>query len=775
MSEPIKRTGRNRAIAARIPGQYNTGRAIQAHQQFSIDTAREYGEMTAKKINNEADLVKHLRRVDGVGKIEKKPPIRTQGGYIDSLHVKQSRGGVMRNALHIALAGLQKIHPDAHFQISTRTYIPGMGEVWNSSVFSRHDGKIDWHAPMYEVDNPDDLIIMEEYYVPNEFIIHIRKNVEPSGSDDVDHDCVFRALGFHSRSAELRRAVGIEPDTPVHVNTIDDLEPILQKRINVIIGPQCIDDACDTYLGSTANPEWPETTLRLATNHWQETDGFTQVNAKPKAEFFAEKLQKYPQKRQLLVYTHIGDTVMYVSDCDQNECGYMMPREPLCKDDFNKNYRVLRCMLGKSVTKAFKGKNEWTDGPHIMHHMKTGNSLPLREVKKLLGQRWTELTQLGRVVDYPLCHGRSLNIPDVATSIWYGSLHGRGDIYMQSDAVLAAVSCATASAYMFCRGPGTYNAISLDITSMYPYVMKNNKYPVGIARKLTRSDAQSVIDRRDTNVLGICSAVITEPPQPPRAMPLYRPSKMAWYTTVELVHIAASGCIVEVCEDGFQWDSASDLFTEFVDKCFALKLQNAGGSMGKFLLNCLWGRLQKKKKNHQFVKEGGETNLFPTNIQPCEGGYSVTGRDTTNSIYQCSRHAHLGLFVISYGRIFMQSVVNALGRESIIHCHTDGVLVDPTMVNPTTMAAIRGCQNVAKQSLGYIKIESEGQYRVRNVHDVVHIGQMEFAREYRAAQKYRDYSVHHPRIAAAWEEKHGSKWGIKKTTLRRLYDEFEKQ
>ena len=622
--------------------------------------------------------------------------------------------------LQTAVAGIQELFPGHKFQIRQQTIDKLGSDDWQRSIMSTHAGAIEWHAVGYDGEDVEARFMMENIS-PARFEIYIRPNGSGAGSNATGQNCLFEALGVVDHSDMLRKAINVEENTPIDFMKVQVLETCLKRKINVILGAnQGTPHSNECCVTSQRAEGWPTSTIRLAMGHWLPVSDDCVQMEQPISG--AERKQKAAEKysnRKLVVFTRRGNIYYWCKDCaPSNKRGYTF--QQLAPDD-HERYRNIRCLGGHSTrVECHKAPwKAWDDGPYCMYGTKVpipkGTTDVTKYINKQLEKAYTDLMLLQKEIP-DLFHRPELSIPDYAWTLFLDDIGGGYQhMWRQSDIVLAACSSAVASAQMWAEKGTVENGIEFDITSMYPYIMRNYSFPAGPALTLSKEAAQDAIDHNEP-ILGLVPADLSIPDS--TLAPFHRQSKYGWYTVPELCMLKQLGATVCVVSTGFCWQVLDGLYSRYVDKTFALKCSaTTKKSPQKALCNTLWGRMGKQNKLARTVKFDGEIDIMPIDFTRIDADtVSFKGLDS-KSIYHCSRYAHHALFVISYGRMLIQQHIDMCGRSSVKHVHTDGWICDST-INQDYLHTVAASQGTAKITLGAVKIVHRGGFNIHHVNKV---------------------------------------------------------
>lgn len=209
-----------------------------------------------------------------------------------------------------------------------------------------------------------------------------------------------------------------------------------------------------------------------------------------------------------------------------------------------------------------------------------------------------------------------------------------------------------------------------DVNSMYPYVMKNNKYPIG---------APYCVSNYEKNKLGIwrinwlCPLDLYIPILPYRQ----KNKKLIFgvgkgsgvYTNVEINEAAKNGYQIEVIK-GWVWDHGEYIFKEFVNNYHSKKNESRGAErfFYKRMLNSLYGKFGQRD-NFKKIQIGLlKDDLLKTTYYHLFEDYYVF--DTIANYGKCG--VHIAMFVTSNARKHLYKYLKLCGDE-IYYTDTDSL------------------------------------------------------------------------------------------------------
>jgi len=230
----------------------------------------------------------------------------------------------------------------------------------------------------------------------------------------------------------------------------------------------------------------------------------------------------------------------------------------------------------------------------------------------------------------------------------------------------------------------------LDVNSLYPYVMRNNSYPVKYKklRKHTSVRRLSLLTKNKS----IVARVKIQTDEPVYAVKRERtlfPIGVfeTVLTTPELKYALAHGHIKEVY-DCVIYEQAN-IFQSYVDTIYTLRqdFKSAGvdvyQNLCKYLLNSLYGKWGQKAEN--WVKIGNCPNepdreeLLFTN----DSNRVMRLRYLLGEVFQLKSYGEaynsfpaISSHVTAYGRMYLWSLMQLAGHGNYFYCDTDSLIVN---------------------------------------------------------------------------------------------------
>jgi hypothetical protein len=238
-----------------------------------------------------------------------------------------------------------------------------------------------------------------------------------------------------------------------------------------------------------------------------------------------------------------------------------------------------------------------------------------------------------------------------------------------------------------------------DVNSLYPSVMKGNKYPIGYPVKVDYGDANEC-----RGLVGVmeCKVYAPEDLYIP-LLPYHRFDRKLLFPVGEWTGMYDFSLIEKALDLGYlidpirAWEFESDyIFDEYVDVMYKIKVEdkgNAKGEVAKLLMNSLYGKYAEKSERQEYVMEGDFLGLEPLDLTY---GYA-TRKYRQYSAYHLPAIS-IRVTALAQIRLFeyIQDIVGKGGR--VYYCDTDSVVTN--MRIPTS------------DELGKMKLEYDFEYGV---------------------------------------------------------------
>lgn len=238
-----------------------------------------------------------------------------------------------------------------------------------------------------------------------------------------------------------------------------------------------------------------------------------------------------------------------------------------------------------------------------------------------------------------------------------------------------------------------------DVNSLYPSVMKGNKYPIGYPEKVDYGDANECRGK-----VGIMECDVHAPENlyiP--LLPYHRFDGKLLFPIGDWRGMYDFSLVEKALQLGYlidpvrAWEFKGDyIFDDYVDVMYDIKVNNKGnakGEVAKLLMNSLYGKTGEKSDRQEFIAKGDFLGLEPFDLTH---GYA-TRKYRQYSAYHLPAIA-IRVTALAQIRLFeyIQDIVCQGGR--VYYCDTDSVVTDLRI--PTS------------DKLGGMKLEYDFEYGV---------------------------------------------------------------
>ncbi len=252
----------------------------------------------------------------------------------------------------------------------------------------------------------------------------------------------------------------------------------------------------------------------------------------------------------------------------------------------------------------------------------------------------------------------------------------------------------------------------LDVNSLYPFVMRNNCYPVRyikIRHNITKAALRAYLNNR-----AVSAQVLIETDEPVYAVRRERtlfPVGRFWatLTTPELKYAMSKGHIKKVT-DCVTYEQ-ENIFKSFIDKFYDMRLmfKTKGNAeyeqFCKYIMNKLYGKFGQKGENWSKIGD------CPNESDREELVFNMNGRRVTKLRYllgqvfqmtgvgECfDSFPAISAHVTGYARIYLWSLMQKAGWGNYYYCDTDSLIVN-------TVGLANLADTMSPTKLGHLKID----------------------------------------------------------------------
>lgn len=248
-----------------------------------------------------------------------------------------------------------------------------------------------------------------------------------------------------------------------------------------------------------------------------------------------------------------------------------------------------------------------------------------------------------------------------------------------------------------------------DVVSMYPYVMRNKKYPSGHSYKVFNYHPEK---------LGIYRCEVTSPKYLKYPFLPYRDkdNKLLFplgrwqgtYTTPEIEKAKSLGYNIKIL-DGIVWTNKSSPFKEYVDFWFEKKdlakksNDTAMTTISKLHLNGLYGKFGQRRKFKVVTETVTQDDIRERNVQSLfDDDLYTMDKEDKRPYTTC----HIACFVTSYARIRLYAAIEMVQNKGgeVFYCDTDSVTCDVDLPKGSKLGDLEEQYSVKEAIFLYPKV-----------------------------------------------------------------------
>ena len=255
----------------------------------------------------------------------------------------------------------------------------------------------------------------------------------------------------------------------------------------------------------------------------------------------------------------------------------------------------------------------------------------------------------------------------------------------------------------------------LDVNSLYPYVMRNNSYPVKYVKILHNATIADLAEYIKS--YAVIARVVIDTAQPiycvRRTRSVFPVGRFeVTLTTPELKYALAAGHIISI--DSLVLYKQENIFASYVDKFynlrqrFALEHNEEYVELCKKMLNSLYGKFGQKAE--RWVKIGEAPNELDR-VELCvrHGTDKITKiRYLLGEVFisePCGEaydsFPAIAAHVTAYARLYFWDIMQQAGVDNYLYCDTDSLIVNRTGLSNLS-------ERISKTVLGGLKIIDVG-------------------------------------------------------------------
>jgi len=275
------------------------------------------------------------------------------------------------------------------------------------------------------------------------------------------------------------------------------------------------------------------------------------------------------------------------------------------------------------------------------------------------------------------------------------------------------------------------NYYVVDVNSLYPYVMRNNPYPVKYKEISQGLSPSSLAERlRD---YAATATVLIETDEPAYAVRRERtifPVGRFWVTltTPELLYALEHNHILKVGQTVIY--EQANIFKTYVDRFYKLRMEFKAANnpayveLCKKLLNTLYGKFGQKA---EIWKKIGDCPNEPDRVELCFQ-VGVRGvkqiRYLLGEIFELEGHDEcynsfpaISSHVSAFGRMYLYELMKMAGQGNYFYCDTDSLIINEVglcrlneLITPTGLGGLKideQCQTIELRGLKDYSTESK--------------------------------------------------------------------
>ena len=278
----------------------------------------------------------------------------------------------------------------------------------------------------------------------------------------------------------------------------------------------------------------------------------------------------------------------------------------------------------------------------------------------------------------------------------------------------------------------------LDVNSMYPFVMRENIYPIKpVFSTLLKNVNINMLQKAILNnkfILAECNIKLYEP-----IIGCKRNKKLIFpignikqaITNPEIKYILEnpnSGTIISI-NKYIEYDAAN-IFKTYVDFFYKIKTEsknNAIKTMAKLFLNSCYGKFGQRTGSTQtlitdinLIKEITSYMKFSNTLEHREPGHKYL--NLGGFIYDIGKRTTLSKnsipiiasAVTSYSRILLYNLINIANKNNVLYCDTDSLFVNKKGYNN-----LKKSNKIDTKKLGKLKLEEIGNCQIFGAKDYI--------------------------------------------------------
>jgi len=251
----------------------------------------------------------------------------------------------------------------------------------------------------------------------------------------------------------------------------------------------------------------------------------------------------------------------------------------------------------------------------------------------------------------------------------------------------------------------------LDVNSMYPFVMRENEYPVKLVRYIKKASPWTLNQvLNEYCVIAKVKIRIDEPAIAVKHKRLMFPigEFEVALCTPELEWVLRNGLVVDVAEMAVY--EKAPVFRGYVDELYALRqrYKAAGDIVGdvntKLMLNGLYGKFGQRIPNSFEVGESDPWDIYVHDFVSAETHERFSLKSYGGKVYKVCQGEDeasdafpaVASHVTAHARMLLWSYIEKAGLDNVLYCDTDSIFVTDeglsrlaNVLHPTRLGALK--------------------------------------------------------------------------------------
>lgn len=216
-----------------------------------------------------------------------------------------------------------------------------------------------------------------------------------------------------------------------------------------------------------------------------------------------------------------------------------------------------------------------------------------------------------------------------------------------------------------------------DVNSLYPFVMKYNKYPLPI------KDNTELTHSFNNDKIGIYECDVITPKIHIPILPIKHDNKLIFpigtfsgtFCSPEIKLALKKGYKIKV-KYGYVFKECDKIFNEYVNYWYNIKKSSKGSkkAIAKLMLNSLYGKFGQKREFKDINYISKEDYLIQKPKAVLSIGSLNFERKTTHDFYSDFMHSEIAALTTSYARVYLYELMESVGLNNIYYYDTDSII-----------------------------------------------------------------------------------------------------